>query len=121
MINPITATYVLIGMSIFLLIIIPILDSSKKLGKYISLRYVLTTIALLLAVGCVLDFSHLTESSRNTILGGSFILVGLFVIARSLEKIKLGSRGMEFEVKKGGFEAKAKFDSTTTDEGKDHE
>lgn len=108
MISPTVTTVVMIVMIIFLLVIIPLLDASAKLGKYISLRYTLVAVCLIMALGCVLDFSHLIESSRNIVLGGGFILVGLFIIVRSLEKIKLGARSFEVTAKKGDIELNAK-------------
>lgn len=108
MISPTVTTVVMIVMIIFLLVIIPLLDASAKLGKYISLRYTLVAVCLIMALGCVLDFSHLIESSRNIVLGGGFILVGLFVVVRSLEKIKLGARSFEVTAKKGDIELNAK-------------
>lgn len=109
MISPIITTIIMILMVIFLLVVIPLLDASAKLGKYISLRYTLVAVCLIMALGCVLDFSHLIESSRNIVLGGGFILVGLFVVVRSLEKVKLGARSFEVEVHKGELGASAKL------------
>lgn len=111
MITPTAATITMIGLAIFLLIIIPILDSHKTLGKYISLRYTLVTIFVITAIGCVLDFSHLVDSSRNIVLMGSLILAGLFVIARSLEKVKLGARHIEVEAHKGDLGGSIKLSS----------
>ncbi len=107
MITPEIASIILICMAVFLIAVIPVLDGSKRFGKYISLRYTLVTICTLMALGCVLDFSHLMESSRNIVLMGAFILVGIFVGVRSLEKVKLGSKKIELEVHKGDVELKA--------------
>lgn len=86
---------------LFLLVAIPLLDGSQKLSKYISLRYTLVCICLIMAIGCVLDFNHLNDESRNIILMGSIVLVGIFVVVRSFEKCKIGSRQFEVEAKKG--------------------
>lgn len=109
MLTPITASIILIGLTIFLLVIIPILDGSKHLGKFISLRYTLVTIITLAAIGCVLDFSHLAESSRNIVLMGACVLVGLFIVVRTLEKTKLGSK-INLKAKKGDAELSAEID-----------
>lgn len=110
MISPIITTIIMIIMVIFLLVVIPLLDASAKLGKYISLRYTLVAVCLIMALGCVLDFSHLIESSRNIVLGGGFILVGLFVVVRSLEKIKIGPRKLHMTAKKGDIELSAEIE-----------
>lgn len=114
MITPTAATITMIGLAIFLLIIIPILDSHKTLGKFISLRYTLVTVFVITGIGCVLDFSHLGESSRNIVLMGSLILAGVFVLARSLEKVKLGARNVHVTAKKGDIELSADVESDNT-------
>ena len=111
MITPVSATIIMCVLGLFLMFIIPLLDGSKKFGRFISLRYTLIVITTLMALGCVLDFSHLTESSRNITIMGGLILVGIFVLVRSLEKIKLGSRTFELKVQKGDTSAEAKISS----------
>ena len=101
MLTPELAAIILLAVCALLLIVIPILDGSKRFSKYISLRYTLVAVALIMALGCVLDFSHLAESSRNIVLMGGLILVGLFVAVRSLEKMKLGGKKIEFSIEKG--------------------
>ena len=88
MITPSWATIAIIASALFLLVIIPLLDGSHRFGKYISLRYTLVVVALTCVLGCILDFSHLQESSRNIVLCGGLALTGLFVVVRSLEKSK---------------------------------
>jgi hypothetical protein len=107
MLTPGIAAIILIAVCILLLIVIPILDGSERFSKFISLRYTLVAVALIMALGCVLDFSHLAESSRNIVLMGGVILVGLFVVVRSLEKMKLGGKKIEFSIEKGDAKASA--------------
>lgn len=111
MLSPILTAIIMIIMIIFLLVVIPLLDGSKRLGKYISLRYTLVAVCLIMALGCVLDFSHLGESSRNIVLSGGLVLVGLFVAVRSLEKIKLGNKVFNVEVHKGDMGASASLEN----------
>lgn len=117
MITPSLATIAIIASALFLLVIIPLLDGSHRFGKYISLRYTLVVVALTMALGCILDFSHLVESSRNIVLAGGFALAGLFVVVRSLEKCKLDAklmnRKIELEVAKGDASIKTKIESET--------
>ena len=104
MIEPLFATLIILTMGILLMFVIPFLDSSKRFGKYISLRYTLVVVTTLMALGCVLDFSHLGETSRNVTITGGLILVGIFVAVRSLEKLKLGSKTIEVTARKGDAE-----------------
>ena len=124
MITPLWATIAIITSALFLLVIIPLLDGSHRFGKYISLRYTLVVVSLTMALGCILDFSHLLESSRNIVLIGALVLTGLFVVVRSLEKCKLGAKlankKIELEVSKGDTNIKTKIESEAEkDNGKD--
>ena len=111
MLNPIAATVIILVICLILLVLIPILDSSKKFGKYISLRYTLVVVVVSMVLGCVLNFSHLMESSRNIVLLGGLIIVGLFIVLRSLEKFKLGQKVIDVEVHKGDIGASAKIEN----------
>ena len=115
MITPLWATIAIVATALFLLIAIPILDGSHRFGKYISLRYTLVVVGLTCVLGCILDFSHLQESSRNIVLCGGLALTGLFVVVRSLEKCKLGAKlinkKIELEVAKGDASIKTTIES----------
>ena len=120
MITPSWATIAIIASALFLLVIIPLLDGSHRFGKYISLRYTLVVVALTMALGCILDFSHLLESSRNIVLTGALVLTGLFVVVRSLEKCKLGTKlankKIELEVSKGDTSLKTTIENEAKDD-----
>ena len=105
MLTPTIASVALLCVCILLLVVVPAMDGSKRFSKYISLRYVLVAMSLIMALGCILDFSHLAESSRNIVLTGSIVLVGIFVAARSLEKVKLGRKKIELTAEKGNLKA----------------
>ena len=111
MISPTAATFILISTAVFLMIIVPLLDGSKRFGKYISLRYTLVVVVLAMVLGCVLNFSHLVESSRNIILMGGLLIVGLFILVRSLEKIRLGNKHISVEAKKGDASISAEIEN----------
>ena len=124
MIEPNFATLILLGVCILLLVIIPLLDGSKRFARYISLRYTLVSVTLIMALGCVLDFSHLAEQSRNIVLLGGIILVGIFVIVRSLEKLKLGNKVIEVSAEHNGTKVGAKLqnkDNAMPDDNKESE
>lgn len=112
MIEPSIATILVCVFALFLLIIIPLLDGSKRFGRFISLRYTITAVMISMMLGCVLDFSHLVESSRNIVLYGAIIISGIFIIVRTLDKIKLGGKHIEISAEKGD----AKITTTITGE-----
>lgn len=107
MLTPELAAIILLAVCVLLLVIIPLLDGSKMFSKFISLRYTLVAVSLIMALGCILDFSHLSESSRNIVLMGGVILVGLFVIVRSLEKMHLGGKVVNVSAQKGDIKVSA--------------
>lgn len=109
MLTPTVASIALLCICVLLLIVVPIMDGSERFAKYISLRYILVAMSLIMALGCILDFSHLAESSRNIVLTGAVVLVGIFVVVRSLEKVKLGSKKIEFTAEKGDIKAGVKI------------
>lgn len=112
MIEPTSATILVCIFAVFLLILIPLIDGSKRFGKFISLRYTITAVMVSMMLGCILDFSHLAESSRNIVLYGGIIIAGIFIIVRTLDKIKLGGKHIEISAEKGD----AKITTTITGE-----
>lgn len=115
MLTPTVAALILVAVILLLLILIPVLDGSEKFHQYISLRYTLVAVSLIMALGCVLDFSHLTESSRNIVLAGGLVLVGLFVVVRSLEKMKLGNKVINLSAEKGDIKVTANLQNKTVE------
>lgn len=115
MLTPTVAALILVAVTLLLLILIPILDGSEKFHQYISLRYTLVAVSLIMALGCVLDFSHLNESSRNIVLAGGLVLVGLFVVVRSLEKMKLGNKVINLSAEKGDIKITANLQNKTVE------
>lgn len=109
MLEPNLATMILLVVCVLLLVVIPMLDGSTRFAKYISLRYTLVSVTLIMALGCILDFSHLADQSRNIVLLGGIILVGIFVIVRSLEKMKLGNKVIEVSAEHNGTKVGAKL------------
>lgn len=121
MIEPNFATIVILGVGLLLIVIIPLLDGSERFSKFISLRYTLVAVCLLMALGCILDFSHLSDKSRNIILLGSLILVGLFVTVRSLEKMKIGNKVIELSAQHGNTKVNAKLQNKKDSQIVEHE
>lgn len=116
MLTPTVAAVILLVACVVLLIVVPMLDGSERFHKFISLRYTLVALTLIMALGCVLDFSHLSESSRNIVLMGGIILVGVFVLVRSLEKLKLGKKVIDISAEKGDVKVAAKIQNKESTE-----
>lgn len=120
MLTPEMSAIILLIVSVVLLIVIPLLDGSKRFARYVSLRYTLVTVALVMSLGCVLDFSHLNDSSRNIALMGGLILVGVFVAVRSLEKLKIGNKIIEVSAEMGDKKLTTKLQNKGGEESSDN-
>lgn len=81
------AVIVLASLALILILVIPLLDSIKKFSDFISLRWICIAVVLLIMVGVVIDFNHLSDESRNIVLTGGLIVVGSFLVLRTLEKV----------------------------------
>lgn len=104
MLTPMIAAIILLVVSLLLLVVVPAMDGSKRFARYISLRYTLVSVFTVMALGCILDFSHLADSSRDIVLCGACALVALFCIVRSFEKCKLFNKDATLSFKKGDIE-----------------
>lgn len=116
MLTPNITAIILLVTSVLLLVIIPLVDGSERFKQYISLRYTLVAIAAIMAMGCILDFSHLADTSRNIVLAGALGLTAVFVAVRSLEKVKLGNKQIEVSAKKGDIEVSAKLQNKESEQ-----
>jgi len=81
------AIWILLGMTIVLALVIPLLDSVERLSKFISLRWTCIAIILLIMVGVIIDFDHLADNTRDIVLKGGLIIVGLYLVLRTVEKV----------------------------------
>jgi hypothetical protein len=87
MITASLAIWILLGMTIVLALVIPLLDSVERLSKFISLRWTCIAIILLIMVGVIIDFDHLADNTRDIVLKGGLIIVGLYLVLRTVEKV----------------------------------
>ena len=119
MITPDIAMWILIGLAALLLIIIPLLDSTEKFSKIISMRWTCTAVILIMMVAVIVDFEHLSDETRTLILKGGLIVVGSFILLRSCEKvISMGwLKGLNIRgtIEKGGMKASVDFGSKGVD------
>ena len=98
MIDAYPTAFIMIAFMLVFGVVLPIMDKSKKFGKFVSLRFAVLVVFLSLAVGVVLDFSHLENDIRHVIVLGSFIIGGIFIVIRTWEKA--ASKGWSLGIKK---------------------
>ena len=110
------ATWIAIALIAFLLIIVPLIERIPKLGECISHRWIVVTVAITLMVAVVINFEHLDNGVRGSIIIGGFIVSIMYILLRSLEKAL--AKGWSFGVKRieGDWEHKrveVEIDPTT--------
>ena len=92
------ATWIAIALIAFLLIIVPLIERIPKLGECISHRWIVVTVAITLMVAVVINFEHLDDGVRGSIIIGGFIVSIMYILLRSLEKAL--AKGWSFGVKR---------------------
>ena len=92
------ATWITLILIAFLLIIVPLIERIPKIGECISRRWVVVTIAMTLMVAVVINFEHLDNGVRGSIIIGGFIVGIMYILLRSFEKAL--AKGWKFGVKR---------------------
>lgn len=92
------ATWIVISLIAFLLIIVPLIERIPKIGECISHRWIVVTVAITLMVAVVINFEHLDNGVRGSIIIGGFIVSIMYILLRSLEKAL--AKGWSFGVKR---------------------
>ena len=92
------ATWISISLIAFLLIIVPLIERIPKIGECISHRWIVVTVAITLMVAVVINFEHLDNGVRGSIIIGGFIVSIMYILLRSLEKAL--AKGWSFGVKR---------------------
>ena len=92
------ATWIAIALIAFLLIIVPLIERIPKLGECVSHRWIVVTVAITLMVAVVINFEHLDNGVRGSIIVGGFIISIMYILLRSLEKAL--AKGWSFGVKR---------------------
>lgn len=122
MITPQMATYVLLILAILLAVVLPLLNAVTKLTDFISYRWLCVTIILLLMVGVVIDFKTLADGTRDIVLTGGMIIVGAYLLFRTIEKVLyngwLKGVNLKTEIKKGETVIKTDLSCKNTPEPK---
>lgn len=115
MVTPNFATIVIVAFLVVFGIIMPILN--KKFPKFISYRWSVVVVILALLLGAVLDFDALSENVRHCLLVGGLVIVGGYVLLRTIEKALANGwlRGAEIEAEKGDIKVKGRFGKNPDD------
>lgn len=113
MISANLALWILVGLVVVLAVTIPLLDSVEKFSKFISLRWTCVSVILLIMVGVIINFNHLSDNTRDIVIRGGLIVVGVFLVLRTVEKVlsKGWLRGINVKgtIQKGDLKATAEI------------
>lgn len=85
MIQPETTTIIIL-LLLAVLMSLPLIEIIPRVGKIVSLRWAIVAIIVTLMVAVILDFAHLSEDIRKTVIVGGLCTGGLWILARSVEK-----------------------------------
>ena len=85
MITPETTTIIILSL-LAVLMSLPLIEIIPRVGKIVSLRWAIVAIVVTLMVAVILDFAHLSEDIRKTVIVGGLCTGGLWIVARSVEK-----------------------------------
>lgn len=85
MIQPETTTAIILVL-LAVLMALPLIEIIPRVGKIVSLRWAIVAIVVTLMVAVILDFSHLSDGIRKTVIVGGLCTGGLWIVARSVEK-----------------------------------
>ena len=121
MIDPFSATAIIIAFLVIWAIIIPVCGVIPKVKEIISYRYLIVTVFLACTIGVIVNFGDLDASVKMAVIVSTAILSGLYVVLRSLEKLAFNglfsSHDLKASVSKGDIEAKIELKSGEKDNG----
>lgn len=110
MIDPYVATAVIVGLIVVFGVVLPVL--SIRFPDYVSYRWCVVVVMLAVLVGAVVDFAPLSDETRRTLIVGTLIVSGAYVVLRTVEKAlaKGWLRGARIEAQKGDISVKIHAD-----------
>lgn len=123
MIDPLSATGIIIAFLVIWAIIIPVCGVIPKAKEIISYRYLVVTVFLACTIGVIVNFGELDTGVKMAVIVGTAILSGLYIVLRSVEKLAFNglfsSHDLKASVSKGDIEAKIELKNGDKENGSD--
>ena len=121
MIDAIPATLILLSFIAAFGILVPVLNI--RFPKFISYRWCVVVVALALLIGAVVDFRSLSDDARRVILVGGLLIVGSYVVMRTVEKALANGwlRGAHIEARKGDLRVSVQSEDDKRQTERGHE
>lgn len=121
MIDPFSATAIIIAFLVIWAIIIPVCGVIPKVKEIISYRYLVVTVFLACTIGVIVNFGELDTGVKMAVIVGTAILSGLYIVLRSIEKLAFNglfsSHDLKASVSKGDIEAKIELKNGEKENG----
>lgn len=120
MIEPEQSTIILLIYLVFAGVILPILARIPVVKSVVSYRWFIVVTMLSLLLGVILDFSHITDSIRLTVILGASIIAGLYMLIRTWEKAQAHQWKIDLptiKAEKGDIKVEITDDKTDKKEG----
>lgn len=94
MMNEVHTTIVIVLAGIAaLMFVMPLLSAVPWLKERISFSWCIVAVSMCMGLGCIIDLNHLSDEIKTTVIGGSFILAGLYMAFKFITNF----------VRQGGF------------------
>lgn len=121
MLDAIPATLILLSFIAAFGILVPVLNI--KFPKFISYRWCVVVVSLALLIGAVVDFRDLSDEARRVILVGGLVIVGAYVVLRTIEKALANGwlKGARIEARKGDLQVSLKSEDDKQQTERGHE
>lgn len=121
MLDAIPATLILLSFIAAFGILVPVLNI--KFPKFISYRWCVVVVSLALLIGAVVDFRDLSDEARRVILVGGLVIVGAYVVLRTIEKALANGwlKGARIEARKGDLRVSLKSEDDKQQTERGHE
>lgn len=121
MLDAIPATLILLSFIAAFGILVPVLNI--KFPKFISYRWCVVVVSLALLIGAVVDFRDLSDEARRVILVGGLVIVGAYVVLRTIEKALANGwlKGARIEARKGDLQVSLKSEDGKQQTERGHE
>ena len=115
MIDACSATIIVLSFILLFGVGVPILNIC--FSKFVSYRWTVVVVVLALFIGALVNFSGLSDETRQIVILGALIIAGGYIALRTIEKVLangwIGGQKIEASVEKGDI--KARFGLTPQD------
>jgi hypothetical protein len=114
MIEPYSATTIILLFLLVFGLIVPIIGTIPKLKEIVSLRYLTLVVWLACMIGIIVNFGALPESIKLAVVIGCGIMSATFILVRSYEKVSY-NHNLKAIVQKGDAKAEIEIKKAESD------